>query len=68
MTSYVLPTPNYIQESIVTQIKCVVQHSRTGLHDKATPNQSVSGHPPAWYFENPIYEDYNDTHGNYDVI
>ena len=35
---------------------------------KATPNQSlVSGHPPAWYFENPIYKDYNDIHSNDDV-
>ena len=29
MTSYVLPTPNFIQESIVTQIKRLVQHSST---------------------------------------
>ena len=29
---------------------------------KATPSQSlVPGHPPAWYFEKPIYGDYNDT-------
>ena len=32
-------------------------------HDKASPNQSlVSGHPPALYFEKPVYEDYNDIH------
>ena len=35
---------------------------------KATPNKSlVSGHPPAWYFEKPVYEDYNDIHTNDDV-
>ena len=35
---------------------------------KATPNKSlVSGHPPSWYFEKPVYEDYNDIHRNDDV-
>ena len=35
---------------------------------KATRNKSlVSGHPPAWYFEKPVYEDYNDIHRNDDV-
>ena len=35
---------------------------------KATPNQSlVSGHPPAGYFEKPVYEDYNDIHRKDDV-
>ena len=29
MTSYVLTTPNFIQESIVTQIKRLVQRSST---------------------------------------
>ena len=30
MTSYVMPAPNFIQESIATQIKRCVQHSSTG--------------------------------------
>ena len=35
--------------------------SPTTTADKATPSQSlVSGHPPAWYFEKPIYDDYNE--------
>ena len=29
--------------------------------NKANPNQSlVSSHPPTWYFEKPIYKDYNE--------
>ena len=31
MTSYVLPTPKFIQESIATQIKCLIQHSITAI-------------------------------------
>ena len=42
--------------------------SRNAECVKATPSQSlVSGHPPTWYFEQPIYEDYNDIHSNYDI-
>ena len=59
MTSCVLPTPKFIQESIATQIKCRIQYSitatqavSTGLHDitvfirivaAATINFSLAG-------------------------